>query len=189
MSDPRDRSTEERIVAATLELMIELGLSGITMTAVAESAGVARQTLYNHFPDVETIITAAVQAHQRESIRALEGILATIPDASARLEHLVRHLAAAAVHHAPMPAIHDSLSAPARETLVVHDRQLRSIIATTLRDGIITGAFRRDLDIARDTIVVHRMLQAVGELVGKEPGAVDEVVTTAARTVLAAVAR
>jgi len=189
VNDTPAESTVGRIVAATLALMVEHGLNGITMTAVADSAGVARQTLYNHFPDVESIVAASVETHQGESIDALRRVLGTISEAAARLEHLVRHLGAAAVHHAPMPAIHDSLSAPVRESLLVHERALRSIIAETLRDGVAAGAFRTDLDVERDTVLIHRMLQGVTELVAIDPDAVTDVVATTTRTLVAAVAR
>lgn len=181
-------STTERIIAATLELATERGLSGLTMSAVAETANVARQTLYNHFPDVEAIVAAAVEAHQKESFDALRVFLATMDDASTRLEHVVRHVAASAAHHLPMPAVQHGLSAAVREGLFDHQRQLQSLIEAILTDGVAAGDFRPSLDVPRDAKLITHMLDAVTEQVGANPEAIGEIVGVATRTVRAAVA-
>jgi AcrR family transcriptional regulator len=181
-------TTADRIIEATLGLMVERGLSGVTMTAVAEAAGVARQTLYNHFSDVEGIVVAAIEAHQHESLAALRAVLATIDSPTARLEHLVRHVAAGAVHHHPVPAVHHGLSAAVRGSLLAYDRALLSIIADTLRAGLAAGELRPDVDAARDARLIQRMLDGVTELVSENPAAVGDVVATSTRTLLASVA-
>jgi AcrR family transcriptional regulator len=45
-------SADDRIIDAALSLIGERGLGEVTMVEVARRAGVARQTLYNHYPDV-----------------------------------------------------------------------------------------------------------------------------------------
>ena len=54
--------THERITEAAIELHGTLGPSRTTMSAVAESAGVERRTLYRHFP-TEADLFAACSAH------------------------------------------------------------------------------------------------------------------------------
>jgi AcrR family transcriptional regulator len=43
------RSTQERILDATFDVVADVGLSGLTLEDVATKAGVSRQTLYRHF--------------------------------------------------------------------------------------------------------------------------------------------
>lgn len=181
-------STRDRIIEATLRLITESGFGGVTMKAVAETAGVARQTLYNHFPDVESIVAETIEAHQIESLDALRTVLSTIESPTARLEHLVRHTAATAVHHHPVPAIQHGLSAEVQATLGRHDSELVSIIQDVLQSGIDTGDFRPNLDANRDAHLIKRMLDATAELVATDPSAVQETVTAATRTLHASVA-
>lgn len=191
MNGPVDadaKGTVDRIIEATLGLIAERGLGGITMTAVAHAAGIARATLYNHFHDVEAIVVAAIETHQDESLAALRAMLATIDSPTARLEHLVRHVAAGAIHHHHVPTVRYGLSAAVRESLLAHDRAFLSIIEDTLSTGLAAGAFRSDLDTARDAQLIHRMLDGVAELVSADPSAVGDVVATSTRTLFASVA-
>jgi AcrR family transcriptional regulator len=161
-------------------------MSGVTMSAVAEAAGVARQTLYNHFPGVEEIVTAALEAHRVEIGDDLRTVLGSFDDPAEQLAHLVRHVAASAAHHAPLPMFRDGLSADVRATLVEHDDAMRSVIAGVLRDGKASGDFRSDLDPDRDAQLIQAMLQRVSELAAAEPDPAD-VIAAVTRTVLAAV--
>ena len=50
--------TRRRIVEATVELHGSIGIAETTITRIAELAGVGRQTVYRHFPDELTLVTA-----------------------------------------------------------------------------------------------------------------------------------
>lgn len=187
-STAADTSTRGRIIEAALGLMAERGFAGVTMKAVAESAGIARQTLYNHFPDVDTILAEAIEAHQLDSLDSLRSVLATIESPVARLEHLVRQAAAAAVHHLPAPAIQHGLSAETQATLQRYDAELISIIEGTLQAGIESDEFRADIDVGRDAQLIKRMLDAVAELTSADPEGLRATVAASTRTLLASVA-
>src|SRR3954451_25359268 len=51
-------ATRRRITSAAVELHRTVGPARTTMTAVAERAGVQRQTLYRHFPNDEELFAA-----------------------------------------------------------------------------------------------------------------------------------
>jgi AcrR family transcriptional regulator len=59
-------ATRRRITEAAVELHGTIGPARTTMTAVAERAGVQRQTVYRHFPD-EHALLAACSAHYSAS--------------------------------------------------------------------------------------------------------------------------
>ncbi len=179
--------TRSRIIAAALGLIAEHGMTGVTMKAVAATAGVSRQTLYNHYSDIDAIVVETLQAHQKATLNELRSILETIESPPGRLEHLVRHSAATGVHHPPIGPLEPALSVAARARLHEYDQGLLAIIMDTLHAGIETAAFRPDIDVARDTHLVTHMLNATAELAAASPENLSDIVSSATRTVLAAV--
>ena len=57
------RSVDEAILDTTWALVTERGLLSVTMSEIAEKAGIGRATLYKHFPDVEAILSAHHRRH------------------------------------------------------------------------------------------------------------------------------
>lgn len=54
----QQQETRERIIAAAVGLHAEIGPARTTLSAVAERAGVQRNTLYRHFPDERSLLFA-----------------------------------------------------------------------------------------------------------------------------------
>ena len=52
------RQVRDAIQDTTAALVAEHGLASVTMSQIAEAAGIGRATLYKYFPDVETILVA-----------------------------------------------------------------------------------------------------------------------------------
>jgi AcrR family transcriptional regulator len=59
--DPRALRTRARLRTSILELALLKELSSITMAEVAGHAEVNRATVYQHFPDIDTLATEAMQ--------------------------------------------------------------------------------------------------------------------------------
>jgi AcrR family transcriptional regulator len=57
---PRDPGVEDAALGAARSLLIEKGLSGCTIAAVAERAGVGKGTIYLRWPDKETLVADAI---------------------------------------------------------------------------------------------------------------------------------
>lgn len=170
MSTDRPRpDTTARITEATFALLAEHGLAGITMSAVASKAGVARQTLYNHFPDVDSILAAAMAEHHHDDLRSLAGILATIPTATGRLEHLARHTTVNGAQHGALPSLHLGLSPAARHAAQHYDEQVRGMIRDTLTHGQHTGELAPEIDPDLHTVLVHHLLHGAAELAATRP--------------------
>lgn len=67
-TDPRAQRTRRQIFEAARRLVTERGTSEITLSALAESAGVTRQTVYLHFADAGAAVTAAAVALFRDEL-------------------------------------------------------------------------------------------------------------------------
>jgi AcrR family transcriptional regulator len=57
--DPRVTRTKERVLEVVRDLLVSHGPMGVTYSAVAKSAGVGRQTLYNHWASPSEMIRDA----------------------------------------------------------------------------------------------------------------------------------
>lgn len=57
---PRDPSADARILTATRELVSELGVRAVSMSAIAERAGVGKPTIYLRWPNFAALVLAAV---------------------------------------------------------------------------------------------------------------------------------
>ena len=55
-ANPRVQRTRDRMLAAARELLAEAGPAGLTYSALAERAGVTRQTLYRHWPTRSSLL-------------------------------------------------------------------------------------------------------------------------------------
>ena len=88
--DPRIRRTRDAVLPATLSVLAERGFAEFTMEGVAEAAGVAKSTVYRHWPTRLDLLRDALEELNRQPVVA--------PDegpARARVERLLRHLARA----------------------------------------------------------------------------------------------
>lgn len=57
--DVRVRHSKEVVMATTYELLSEEGLAGVTVDAVARRSGVAKTTIYRHWPSREALLLDA----------------------------------------------------------------------------------------------------------------------------------
>jgi AcrR family transcriptional regulator len=181
------RSANDRILEAALSLIADAGLGAVTMIEIAETAGVARQTLYNHYPDVDSIVVEAIGRHNRESIQLLEAALRVVDRPEEKLEQLVRHMVSIGAHAHHASGIEHGLSAGARETLGEYDAELDRRIRQVLEDGRRTGAFRDDLTPDVDAVLIRHLLNGLAHQAARAPTSAPKLAATGIRTVLAAV--
>jgi AcrR family transcriptional regulator len=150
------------------------GLSGVSMSAIAEAAGVARQTLYNHFPDLDSIIGAVLEQHASEAITALEQALATAPTHPAKLQALIRHHVGSVSHGRDVGALAAGLGPKVQGQIGEHFEAYRKVIESVVEGGVADGAYRQDLDPVLVSIAIHRLLEAGTEIAARSDQAAAE---------------
>jgi AcrR family transcriptional regulator len=57
--DPRVLLSRERVLTATLDLLTETGLGGLTIDDISKRSGVAKTTIYRHWPDRTALVVDA----------------------------------------------------------------------------------------------------------------------------------
>lgn len=62
--DPRIAHTRRVVLAAAIELLKSEGHEAVTPLRIAEQTGVARTTIYRHWPDRRDLITDAIEEHK-----------------------------------------------------------------------------------------------------------------------------
>lgn len=180
-------ATRDRIVEAALDLVAARGLSEVTMIEIARTAGVARATLYNHYPDVASILADAAARHNEQAVAGLRRSLAVVGTPIETIAQLVRYVAAISAHGHTLTA-HHGLPPDLQQRLRGFDDELDRQIATAVGSGVELGELRPDLDIATTTTLVRHLLAGVSELVAESPDRAADIVRDATRTILAAIA-
>jgi AcrR family transcriptional regulator len=148
-------AVRDAVVDATVELVAERGLRGVTMAEVAARAGIGRATLYKYFDDAEAILRVW---HEREVGRHLTDLaaIAEAPDHPAnRLAAVLERFALNAqtgrgAHDAELAAV---LHRDEQATAARH--RLRGVLAGLVGEAAVSGAVRDD--IAADELAAYCM--------------------------------
>jgi AcrR family transcriptional regulator len=68
----------EQLIDAALSVIVEQGYEGVSIEAIARTAGVTRPVIYDHFPNLGTLLQALIA---REETYALEQLAEIVPEA------------------------------------------------------------------------------------------------------------
>jgi AcrR family transcriptional regulator len=120
------RDVRSSILDATVQLVGQHGLRGVTMSEIADEAGIGRATLYKYFSSVEAILEAW---HEQQVTGHLELIAEAADQAGTSLERL-----------------HAVLSTYARVGFGGHDHQLGAALHRTGRPDHATTELARTLE-------------------------------------------
>ncbi|TQN43101.1 TetR family transcriptional regulator [Blastococcus colisei] len=91
-------AVRETLLDTTWALVTERGLLAVTMSQIAEKAGIGRATLCKYFPDVETILFACHERHVAEHLGRLAELRNRPGDAGTRLRGVLEAYALIAHH-------------------------------------------------------------------------------------------
>ena len=150
---------------SALSLLVERGYGEVTIEAVAAESGVAKSTIYRHWPSRVELINEAFQE--------LKTDFPMPPDGDVRerlitvLEHLARDVAASR-WSACLPALLDAAAhdPAARELSVRLGSTCNQSLAGLLDDGVRTGQLPADLDTVliaealAGPIILRRLMSA-----------------------------
>lgn len=159
--DPRIERTRAAVMDAATQLLLERGPDGLTMDGVVARSGVAKSTLYRHWPTRDALV-AAVFEHLApdieppdptlpydDALRALVRSLVTVL-ADEHWTPLIPALMMLKAQHPDLAELDSSLAA-----------QQAEVLWPVLHKGIAEGRLRPDLDIdVLATFLVGPLLMA-----------------------------
>ena len=160
--------TRSRLFEALGSLMGEQSFESITMSQIAERAGVGRTAVYNHFADKEVLLLAYMREVTSEFARILTQRLDAEPDPLMRLRIYVRsHLQMIGRYHVKAGmGLRRQMSGQGASHL--HDH---AGIVGELLIGILDEAMERGLIVAQNTLgavhLIHATLQ--GQRLPRDP--------------------
>lgn len=157
------QSVREAIMQATAELVATHGLASVSMSQVADAAGIGRATLYKYFPDIETILDTWHAEHVSAHLAQLTGLAQTVDDPGQRLETVLRAYAQiyhSRRHHGP------DLSALLHraEKVTTAQQQLTALLRDLIREAARAGAVRADTSADELAVYCVHALAAAGSL-------------------------
>jgi AcrR family transcriptional regulator len=161
--DAHRHAVRDLTLDSTAALVAEHGLRSVTMSQIAEAAGIGRATLYKYFPNVESILAAW---HQRQIVGHLQ-LLRQVRDQAGSAGERLRAVLTAYVDIAgQVQGDHDTELAAflhRDHQLGAAQQELRKLIRDLVSEAAASGEVRPD--VAPDELAsycVHALAAARG---------------------------
>jgi TetR/AcrR family transcriptional regulator, regulator of autoinduction and epiphytic fitness len=144
--DPRVERSRRLILAAALGELGEVGYGAFTIESVAVRAGVAKSTIYRHWPDKVTLIADAFETFHEQIVPHIGGL-----PARESLLQLLRHVAVVVVDSAfsaCIPALIEGAERDPRLRAFRHrySAERRQSLTALISQGVTDGEFRAGID-------------------------------------------
>ncbi|MFE9842066.1 TetR/AcrR family transcriptional regulator [Streptomyces goshikiensis] len=168
------REVRDAILHTTWQLATEHGVTAVTMSQIAERAGIGRATLYKYFPDVEAILSAGHERHITAHLHQLAELRNGSGSPSERLTAVLTAYAFISHHRGRHGTELASLlhqGEPVRRA----QQQLADLFGDLLTEVAEAGGLRGDVDTAELATYCLHALTAAAALTS--PEAVHRLVT------------
>jgi TetR/AcrR family transcriptional regulator of autoinduction and epiphytic fitness len=153
--DPRIERSRRLVLHAAMNLLAAGGFGGLTIEAIAARSGVAKSTIYRHWPDKAAVIADAFETAHHDLDPPVTGLTAR-----EALDRVVRHVADVAadpVFSSAIPALIEGAERDARlrEFRQGYSAARRQSVADLVERGISDGEFPagRDPQLAAQLLI------------------------------------
>jgi AcrR family transcriptional regulator len=141
---------DDPVLAAVARLLERDGLAGLTISAIAEEAGISRVTLHRRGARVEDLVVAVVALALDDVRASLWPVLTAPDDAATRLETAAGILCQVVERHSGV--LSSLFRAPTRGG---QDDAFAEPFERLLRDGTVDGTLRSDDPVSDATLLVN----------------------------------
>lgn len=165
----RLESAREHLVSRATDVVAEVGWSGASVTAVADAAGIAAGSVYQHFASKAALAVEVFRRAAGHEVDVLESVLNGSGTPVERLADGVRVFARRALESRGLA--HALLAAPADAAVgaerLVFRRRYRALFAEVIREGMAQGL----LPPQNGEITAAALTGAIGEVLVAPLGA------------------
>lgn len=176
----RKRRTTEIVVAAA-KVFARRGYHGASTQDIADVLGMRQASLYYYFESKDAALEAVCAAGVEDYAERAHAILSGPGRASDKVARLVfQHLAPMAERlEFTLVFLRERrfLPPPARKRIRAIERRYESIIERVIKQGVVAGEFRADLDPRMATLALLGLGNSAAAWYGREPGATLEHIT------------
>lgn len=158
------RTVRDAILDTTWALAAEHGPLAVTMSQIAERAGIGRATLYKYFPDVETILVAGHARHVAAHLEQLRALRDPAADVMQQLEAVLTAYALICFRRSRHGTAELSALVHRTEHVERADAQLVELFAELLTSAAAAGQVRGDVPAAELAVYCLHALGAAGAL-------------------------
>jgi AcrR family transcriptional regulator len=152
----------EAILRTTAALVTERGLRSVTMSQIAEEAGIGRATLYKYFPNVEAILVAHHADHVDHHLMHLKELSDRPGDVLERLESVATEYALICFHRRQHGTPELSALVHRDETVMAAERRIHLLFRGLLKEAAEDDAIRTDASPDELATFCHHALEAAG---------------------------
>lgn len=164
----------EQLIDAALEVILEQGYGGVSVEAVARTAGVTRPVVYDHFPNLGRLIQALVEREERYSLAQLDQVVPAEPGEPVQeLAHGVRRFLDAVLSRPTtwrlilLPL--EGTPAIVREHVELNRGRILKRMEQLVSSGIERGELPADLDIELAARAIRDLSEEAGRMVLTDP--------------------
>jgi AcrR family transcriptional regulator len=167
----------EQLIDAALSVIIEQGYERVSIEAIAKVAGVTRPVIYDHFPNLGSLLQALIEREERYALDQLAAVVPAAPQDGDPPELLAggvrRFLDAVASRPATWRIIllpPEGTPAIVREHVESNRAQLLERLQQLVLWGIDRAAIPADLDVEICARAILRLSEEAGRMVLTDPG-------------------
>ena len=158
------RTVRDAILDAAWRLAAEHGPLAVTMSQIAEQAGIGRATLYKYFPDVEAVLVAGHERHVAAHLEQLRALRDRAGDPAQQLEAVLSTFALISYHRSRHGTAEVAALVHRGEHVTQAHRELMALFGELLVAGVETGAIRDDVSTAELAAYCLHSLGAAADL-------------------------
>ncbi|MDE5710159.1 TetR/AcrR family transcriptional regulator [Bacteroides sp.] len=154
---------KERIINVASEAFSASGIKCVTMDEIAASLGISKRTLYEVFPDKETLLEACILKVQGETDTYIEEVLQESDNVLEVLLKLYQH--SIEKFHATNKKFFEEIKKypKAYEAVRRDNNRNHEDAISFFRQGVVQGFFRDDVNFAIVGVLVRKQLDVLME--------------------------
>lgn len=153
------REVREAILSSTAHLVAANGIRSVTMSQIAQAAGIGRATLYKYFADVDAILMAWHEGQVAGHLQALEEMARRPGDPAARLATVLETYALMRNEHHGSELARALHAGPHVSEAQQH---LGAFISALIAEGVEGGVIRDDVPPSELAAFALQAVEAAG---------------------------
>jgi AcrR family transcriptional regulator len=164
---PDRPQAQDKILAAAMAVLAEVGFDRFNVQQVLKDAGVSRATLYRYFPDVDGLIEAALVENFRQVVDLYLNVVRQVLEDSSDLAAFRNGTRDILMTFSTIPAVvrmqraHTLALGASRPTLAIAIAEVQETLThgwtTTLQDAQRRGFVRAELDARALAVFIQSM--------------------------------